>query len=184
MNILVVPNQQQGFYYRPDSTLIRDLRAYYLPDEVDQIRVSPVLSLRMRKPGKAIAPRFAERYWDSVGFGLLIHPRLKNQEQAYREFVENSLDYTTLIPLKTRPIEGFAETVDVAYHLNGTCFYQTDRLPQQAQWPEIIAQVSNGCSLRIGDLILVALAEAIPVSIGSKLTACWNEDPLFDLEIR
>lgn len=184
MNLIVVPENKSSFYYRPDSTLIRDLRAYYLPEEVDQIRVSPVIAIRLRKPGKAIAPRFAERYWDSFGFGLLIHPHLHNQDQAYCEFVENSLDFTTLIPLKNHPIQNFSDPLHVRFLINGTPCYETQELPLQAQWPDLMALVSNHCSLRVGDLILVSLTKEIPVQVGSKLTAQWNEEVLFDLEIR
>ena len=104
MNLIIIPAHEHSFYYRPDSTLIRDLSVYYRPDEVASLQAAPALAIRLRRPGKAIAPRFAERYWDTYGFGLILHPELQTAITGHREFLQNTLDYTTLVPLKSKAI--------------------------------------------------------------------------------
>ena len=59
MNIIVSPYGKESFYCRPDSTLIRALDEYYIPDQVEKVSAVPVMYIKTLRAGKAIANRFA-----------------------------------------------------------------------------------------------------------------------------
>lgn len=184
MNLIILPKDQPLFRYRPDSTLIRDLSVYYLPDQVQALLATPVLSIRMRRPGKAIATRFAERYWESFGFGLLLYPQLWDTEAPHREFIENAMDFTSLIPLKTVSMDQYPAQQLPTYQINGQQWPASLQYPDLNTCAERLSEVSHYCSLRIGDLLLWELDTPRPLAVGDRLDATWQEDRLWQLEIR
>ena len=72
MNLLVY--RPDGSYaVRPDTTLEREGREFYVPDGCAEVQVRKCIWTRIRKAGKAVGERFAPRYFDSVGEGYLIY---------------------------------------------------------------------------------------------------------------
>ena len=72
MNLVVV-RPDGSFYARPDTTLVRGARDFYLPDDLFWVEVRPCRWIRILKSAKAVQERFAERYYDAVGSGLLLY---------------------------------------------------------------------------------------------------------------
>lgn len=72
MNIVVV--RPDGSYYtRPDTTLERDPKDFYLPDDLSQVAAHRCTYIKIIKAGKAVPERFASRYFDSIGRGVLLY---------------------------------------------------------------------------------------------------------------
>lgn len=169
MNIIVAPYLKDSFYCRPDSTLIRALEEYYLPDYVDSVSVSPVMYVKTLRAGKAVANRFAERYIDSYGFGILIHPTLKEGYFSNRQeypFIENSLDYTSVIPLMSFP---HTDIINAPSHkfevtLNYKSVIEELKFPSIDNLMNRISNISKYCSLRIGDFITFELSQPYPLN--------------------
>ena len=72
MNLVVV-RPDGSFYARPDTTLVRGARDFYLPDDLSFVEARPCRWIRILKSAKAVQERFAERYYDAVGTGLLLY---------------------------------------------------------------------------------------------------------------
>ena len=72
MNLVVV-RPDGSFYARPDTTLVRGARDFYLPDDLSWVEVRSCRWIRILKSAKAVQERFAERYYDAVGTGLLLY---------------------------------------------------------------------------------------------------------------
>lgn len=72
MNIVVV-RADGTFYTRPDTTLERDPKDFYLPDDLDAVITRKCTYIKIIKAGKAVPERFAQRYFDSVGRGVLLY---------------------------------------------------------------------------------------------------------------
>lgn len=189
MNIIVSPYKKEGFLCRPDSTLIRAIEEYYIPDEVDQISATPILYIKTLRAGKAISNRFVERYVDSYGFGILLHPTLKKEyfEGAYeRPFIENSLDYTSIIPLLSFPD---AELKAASNHkfkvtINYKDVFGDFIYPSYNEIIGKISTVSKYCSLRIGDFIAIELTSKIDIAPTDRLTGSVDEDQIFNFKIK
>lgn len=72
MNLVVV-RPDGTVYARPDTTLVRGARDFYLPDDLSWVEARPCTWIRILKSAKAVQERFASRYYDAVGSGLLLY---------------------------------------------------------------------------------------------------------------
>ena len=72
MNIIVV-RSDGSFYTRPDTTLERDPKDFYLPDDLSEVTARSCTYIKIIKAGKAVPGRFATRYFDAVGRGVLLY---------------------------------------------------------------------------------------------------------------
>jgi len=72
MNIIVV-RADGTFYTRPDTTLERDPKDFYLPDDLSRVTARNCTYIKIIKAGKAVPERFAARYFDAVGRGVLLY---------------------------------------------------------------------------------------------------------------
>lgn len=184
MNLIVIPYGSRDFLFRPDSTLVRELPVYYLPDEVSALAIAPVLSVRIRKPGKSVNPRFAGRYLESFGFGLLLYPELRPEIGGHRDFLSNCLDQTSLVPNLRKDFqeESFPEQ-DFTCFINGVPLPGTV-LPSPEEIACRLADITGFCSLRMGDLLLFPLCPAETVCPGDRIAARWQQASLFDFPVR
>lgn len=161
-----------------------------MPDEVEKITATPVIYFKTLRAGKAVANRFVERYLDSYGFGLILHPTLKKDvfpdNEGTTEFVENSLDYTTIIPLLSFPERelyplsrhSFEVTIDYKEA------YPPFLFPTMDEIKEKIALISHYCSLRIGDFITHELSNGVELKIGQRIIGKVDGTEIFNLKIK
>lgn len=101
MNIIVSLFGSNGadYCFRPDTTLEKESFDYYIPDGVSELTYSPVLFVRLCRAGKAIGERFAGRYYDSGGFGVLLYGEsIIGSGAAAGLSMASSLDKTSLLP--------------------------------------------------------------------------------------
>lgn len=101
MNIIVSLFGSNGadYCFRPDTTLEKESFDYYIPDGVSELTYSPVLFVRLCRAGKAIGEKFAGRYYDSGGFGVLLYGEsIIGSGAAAGLSMASSLDKTSLLP--------------------------------------------------------------------------------------
>ena len=98
MNVVVLTSVG-NVVVRPDTTWERDNEDFYVPSFIDSLKYSPVLFARVCKPGRSIGEKFASRYFDAVGYGVLLYPTelLAIKEQGWA--AASCLDHTTFLPL-------------------------------------------------------------------------------------
>lgn len=189
MNIIVTPYQKQSFYCRPDSTLIRALDEYYIPDEVENISAAPIIYIKTLRAGKAVSNRFVERYVDSFGFGILLHPSLKSEcfeGSPERPFIENSLDYTSVIPLLSFPESELKRASDHKFEvtINYKKAYDDLIFPDYDEIIGKISAISKYCSLRIGDFIAIELAPSRDIEPQARLIGSVDGEQIFNFKIK
>ena len=73
MNIVVFSSDSNVFV-RPDTTWERDNEDLYVPEFINTLSWTPVLFARISKPGRSISSKFASRYYDGIGYGVLLYP--------------------------------------------------------------------------------------------------------------
>ncbi len=101
MNIIVslFGNNGADYCFRPDTTLEKESFDYYIPDGISELTYSPVLFVRLCRAGKAIGEKFAGRYYDSGGFGVLLYGEsIIGSGAAAGLSMASSLDKTSLLP--------------------------------------------------------------------------------------
>lgn len=97
MNILVRTYSAKCIV-RPDTTWERDNEDVFLPEFVKKVSYTPVLFARISKPGRSVAARFAERYYDGIGYGVLLYPEnlIDGSEEGF--CCASCLDHTSFLP--------------------------------------------------------------------------------------
>ena len=138
MNILVKTSTGRVIV-RPDTTWERDNEDFYPPEFVDAISASRVLYVHVSKPGRSVSAKFAERYYDGFGRGVLLYPEclMDGSEEGYA--CASCMDHTSFLP------GVYADKAQLSDS-------------ERAEVCSTIELVTRFCYIRTGDLIAIELA--------------------------
>lgn len=205
MNIIVSLFGSNGadYCFRPDTTLEKESFDYYIPDGVSELTYSPVLFVRLCRAGKAIGEKFAGRYYDSGGFGVLLYGEsIIGSGAAAGLSMASSLDKTSLLPfplIDKDVLENGRNSFSLSVNersvnelsvnersanersLNGNGTFACH--PDFAGIPEILHRISLRTSLRTGDIVAVELGERLPIHAGEKLCGMLNGENIFSISV-
>lgn len=188
MNILVSPSDRANYYFRSDSTMVRALEDYYIPDYIGKLSVVPVVCFRLCRAGKSIARPFVHRFIGPFNHGILLKPELADSSAPNRDFIENSLDYTTVIPLKMYPVEQYSRApgnvLPFKVEINGKCVFETDSLPPFDTVLEEFHKISGFCSVRTGDFLALEISGPVNAAGGDYITAVSGTDRICGITVR
>lgn len=147
---------------RPDTTWEKDSESFYPPEFVNGLSYTPVLFARISKPGRSVGRSFATRYYDSVGYGVLLYPEdlLDGSEEAYA--CASCLDHTSFLPYpaeerimlghnKSFKLSAISEGSEVALFEHNSA--------EACVIEELISEVTRYIYIRTGDLVALELAE-------------------------
>lgn len=185
MNIIVSLFGSNGadYCFRPDTTLEKESFDYYIPDGVSELTYSPVLFVRLCRAGKAIGEKFAGRYYDSGGFGVLLYGEsIIGSGAAAGLSMASSLDKTSLLPfplIDKDVLENGRNSFSLSVNGNGIFACS----PGFAEIPEILHRISIHTSLRTGDIVAVELGERRPIHAGEKLCGILNGENIFSISV-
>ncbi len=200
MNIIVKPYGSGLCHCRPDTTWERENKDFYSPECVNEILWTPVVFARVAKAGKCIGSKFAERYYDGVGCGMLMYCMTDHIAAA----TSSCVDHTSILPMPLYNPEVLEGRKEFIVTKNGN---QTDARSiaavspvgqndivmstGQGEWRHLledaICNASRLTSLRIGDFVaaeltpLQSLATREESEVSVKGTFC-NTD-IFDFNI-
>ena len=161
MNIAVL--KPSGKYcFRPDTTLVREARDYYLPDGVNAVILTPCIYARVIKAGKCIAERFAGRYIDNFGFGILLDAGDADPLEAI------CLDGSSYLSGETRPLPEL-EAAAFEVGINGKPWMARDSF-SPAMLFDALVTVTRRSSVRATDLMAVCLPDSIVLHRGDSFT--------------
>lgn len=190
MNILISPLSEGSFYFRSDSTLIRALTDFYIPDYVSEVAAVPILSFRSERSGKAVQEQFAGRYLGPFSCGILLKASLVPEAvpEADRIFVENALDYSTVIPYGLIPLDRYpgyiSETKPFVLKTNGLERCRIERCPTLREICGRFTAMSRYCSVRTGDMLAFELAAPVRTGRREHLTATFGTSGLISVIVR
>ena len=161
MNI-IVRSARNAYFVRPDTTWERDAEDFYPPEDISSISFTPTLFAHICKPGRSILEKFAPRYFDGIGFGLLLYPQdmLDGRDDSIAR--ASCLDHTSFLTL---PVDmpanesRFAATKNGILVCEGLC-----KVPDTAaSIASAISEASEYIYLRHGDLLAIELAAPSPL---------------------
>ena len=183
MNIIVKPYGSDICCCRPDTTWERENKDFYSPECVNEVLCAPVVFARISKAGKCIGNKFAARYYDAVGCGILMYG---NKEEI------SCIDHTSRLPMPLYdPIvldDEKSLVINVTGSGNKDAGSHTIVLQDmKGAIEEALCKSSQLTSLRIGDMIAVeltplkTLAQRTSGDVSIKGTFCENE--IFEFKI-
>lgn len=182
MNIIVKPYNSELCYCRPDTTWEKEGRDLYIPEGIDTVLWTPVVFAKVCKAGKCVSPKFVSRYYDAVGFGVLIY--CNDKDIAF----SSCMDHTSVLPAPLyNPIvlENEGNILEIRIG-NMNHSFQTSRLMIDSI-EQALCKASERVSLRIGDMIAheIAPLEIIGVRQDKEISmkAEFCENTLFDFKV-
>lgn len=182
-------NKEPVIFMKPDSSILKDGKPFYLPDFTNEVHYEAELVIRICRLGKNIASRFAHRYYDAVTVGIDFTAR-----DLQREFRSNGnpwelskgFDNSAAIG-EFVPADKFADLRDVDFYLEiDKQEVQRGYTKDMIFWvDDIIAYVSQFVTLKIGDLLFTGTPAGVgPVKVGQHLEGYLGEEKLLDFYIK
>lgn len=171
---------------RPDTTWEKDNEDFYPPEFVDELTYSPVLSARILKPGRSVGRKFASRYYDSVGFGVLLYPEnmLDGTPEGYAQAI--CLDHTSFLPTPMFQPQRLEEDGRFSLFRNEVELFTFDR-PSLNMIEDALVEATKLLYIRTGDLIAVELSDRKPLTNRTDsvthITGTFGQDKVLDFQI-
>ena len=158
MNIIVKTTSGRC-YCRPDTTWEREDKNLFSPDSVNSFLYTPVLFARICKAGKCVGRKFAERYYESAGYGLLLYAGDLMDGSPLSIASASCLDHTSVLPsaMSARTALENAQEPFILYK-DGKEIFRSGKT-DTGMIESAISEASSFVSLRIGDMIAIELAE-------------------------
>lgn len=176
-------------FIKPDTALLDSTQAFYYPSFSSDVHYELELVFRVRKVGKNIEAKFAQKYIDAVGLGIDftardVQSRLKEKGLPWEK--AKAFNGSAFVS-SMRPIveADFSQSIDFQLLKNGDLVQQGNSELMIWNIAELIADISQYFTLKTGDYIFTGTPAGVgPVQIGDTLTGLLQGNKLFDLAIK
>lgn len=181
--------QEPVIFMKPDSALLKDGKPFFIPDFSEQVDYETELVVRINRLGKNIAERFAHRYYDAVTVGIDFTAR--DLQRKYRvegkpwelcKGFDNSAAIGDWIP-----VDRFKDVQQLNFRLDidGKTVQRGYAGDMLFKIDQIIAYVSQFCTLKIGDLLFTGTPVGVgPVQVNNHLEGYLENEKVLDFYIR
>lgn len=177
-------------FMKPDSSLLRNRRPFFLPDFSERIEYETELVVRISRLGKSIEAKFADRYWDAVTLGIDFTARdLQNQYRSKGLPWElcKGFDSSAVVGdwIEKEALEKELQDLNFRLDIDGKTVQQGYTGDMIFSVARIIEYVSSFCTLKTGDLIFTGTPVGVgPVHIGEHLQGYLEDKNVLDFHIR
>ncbi len=178
------------FFMKPDTALLRNNDPFYIPEWSKDVHHEIELVIKIKRIGKNIEKRFAQRYYDEIGLGIDFTARdvqadLKAKGLPWEKakaFDKSAVISTNFFPKSIFPDE---ETISFRLDINGKTVQESHSGMMIFDFDELIAHLSKYVTLKIGDLIYTGTpANVGPVKIGDRLEGFLEDKKMFDFQVK
>lgn len=177
------------FFMKPDIALLQQNAPFYYPDFSNDIHYECELVVRIKKQGKSIDPKFANRYYDQIGLGIDFTARDLQQackEKGHPWEIAKAFEGSAVISSEFISTEAL-DLSNISFSL-----YKNDKLVQQGTSADmifsidhVISYVSRFMTLKTGDLIYTGTPSGVgPIQIGDVLVGKIGDKEMFTTEIK
>ena len=177
-------------FMKPDSSMLRNRRPFFLPDFSERIEYETELVVRISRLGKSIEAKFADRYWDAVTLGIDFTARdLQNQYRSKGLPWElcKGFDSSAVVGnwIEKEALEKELQDLNFRLDIDGKTVQQGYTGDMIFSVARIIEYVSSFCTLKTGDLIFTGTPVGVgPVHIGEHLQGYLEDKNVLDFHIR
>lgn len=156
MNI-VVRTYEGNTIVRTDTSLERNNNDLFVPDYISAFEYTPVLFARICKPGKCIGREFATRYYDGIGYGILLWASdlLDGSEQGFAQAC--CVGHTSFLPFPLyNPVTLGRTSNEFKLYKDGKEIYSYNQGTAD-MIADALAIASERALVRTGDILAVEL---------------------------
>lgn len=183
--ITVFDIENNAFLIKPDTALLRNNDAYYIPSFTKQVEARAYISVKITRLAKSIDKQFASRLWEtlSVAVELCAADIL---EQCKKESLpwDIALSYDKSTAVSNDSVAAEADLfIEVQKSDSTLCLGNVSNVAETID--TTLSLLSQTVTLKIGDMVLIPLpAETSAVKIGDYITARCNDTILLDFDIK
>lgn len=185
------PTQEPIFFLKPDTALLRNNDAFYIPKFSEQVDYETELVVKINRVGKCIEERFAHRYYDEVGLGIDFTARdlqRKAMAAGLPWEMAKGFDHSAAISprfLSLTELDKRVEELSFEMTINDTVRQVGEPRLMIHSVDKIISYVSRFMTLKMGDLIYTGTPSGVgPVKKGDVLRASLEGEELLNFDIR
>ena len=177
-------------FMKPDSSLLRNRRPFFLPDFSERIEYETELVVRISRLGKSIEAKFADRYWDAVTLGIDFTARDLQQEYRAKGLpweLCKGFDSSAVVGdwIEKENLVKDLQELNFRLDIDGKTVQQGYTGDMIFSVGKIIEYVSSFCTLKTGDLIFTGTPVGVgPVHIGEHLQGYLEDKNVLDFHIR
>lgn len=182
--------EEPVIFTKPDTALLRNNAPFYHPDFSQDIHHEVELVLRICKEGKNIEPKFAHKYFDSIGVGIDFTARdlqQKAKEKGLPWDIAKGFNGSAPISDTFKPVAYFPDLKNINFRLevDGQVKQQGNTSLMLFPFDYIISYLSKFFTLKVGDLIFTGTPKGVSaVKIGNKLVAYIENEKLLEFEVK
>lgn len=176
-------------FLKPDSAILKDGKAFYLPNHLGSVHHELEIVLRICKNGKHISPKFASDYYDQIGLGIdftarELQTKLKNKGLPW-ELAKGFDGSAVLGEFVSKSQLGDMMNLQLQLQVNGEKRQEGNTRDLLFSFEAIIVFVSQYFTLRQGDLIYTGTPAGVgPVHTGDKLEGYLNGQKMLAFEVK
>ena len=182
--------EEPVIFLKPDSSLLKDGKPFFVPDHLGQIDYEAELVIRICRLGKTIPERFAHRYYDAVTVGIDFTARdLQRKARAAGhpwtlcKGFDGAAAIGEFLPLSTHP----SPLTSLHFHLdlNGQTVQTGCAADMLYGVDQLISYISQFFTLKTGDLLYTGTPVGVgPVTINDHLEGYIESRKVLDLNCR
>lgn len=176
-------------FLKPDSAILKDGKAFYLPDHLGEVHHELEIVLRICKNGKHIHEKFAPGYYDQIGLGIDftardLQSKLKSKGLPW-ELAKGFDGSAVLGHFVPKEQLGNLNNLELRLDIDGVQRQLGNTRDLLFSFEKIIAFVSQYFTLRQGDLIFTGTPAGVgAVQPGNRLQGHLNQQLLLDFEVK
>lgn len=185
------PTAEPIFFLKPDTALLRNNDAFYIPKFSEQVDYETELVVKINRVGKCIEERFAHRYYDEVGLGIDFTARdlqRKAMAAGLPWEMAKGFDHSAAISPRFLSLAELGKRVEelrFEMTINDTVRQVGEPRLMIHSVDKIISYVSRFMTLKMGDLIYTGTPSGVgPVKKGDVLRASLEGEELLNFDIR
>lgn len=176
-------------FLKPDTSILRDGEAFYLPDFSSDIHHELELVVKISKNGKNIDRKFAHRYYEEISLGIDFTARDLQQKMKERGLPwERAKAFDGSAPIgsfvsKSKFTD--VQNVQIELKVNGESRQNSSTSLMLYPIDVIIENISKFITLKTGDLIFTGTPSGVAaIKKGDLLEGFLNNEKLISFEVK
>jgi len=176
-------------FFKQDTSILVRNKPFYHPSFTKKINYEVEIVIKIDKPGKNIAEKFAHKYYSEYGLcidftaaDLIAEAREKGLPWDLAKGFNDALPLSTFHPISELKS---IDNLNFSLLINNKEVQKANTSEMLFSVDQIIAYVSKYIFLKKGDIILTGTPAGVaPINIGDRLTGYIEDRKLLDFEIR
>jgi 2-keto-4-pentenoate hydratase/2-oxohepta-3-ene-1,7-dioic acid hydratase in catechol pathway len=176
------------FFMKPDTAVLKD-DIFYFPHFTQEIHYECELLVKIDRVGKHIDPKFARKYYSSIGLGIDFTARdLQNlcKEKGLPWELAKAFDQSAVISNRWVPFNDLnSSNITFEFYQNGQLRQTGNSEMMLFNIDQIIAYISKFITLKTGDVIFTGTPAGVgPIKIGDELKGHLLGQEMFHIKVK